>query len=183
MGLLGTPKVPSRQTKILKLGNHLERSRGTIDGFSNLVDQRRRSVADESRALVNVHDSARFESHQARTGCVCGHWVVREHDLSQRARSTVKGTVSFHRHYAVRDNEMNGNRGTEIEDALLNALPVEDILRPSVSRSRHYAEHVLHAESDARPVMGLYFRHRHNKICFQHSPGEPEILHSCIARA
>src|SRR5271165_7562934 len=78
---------------------------------------------------------------------------------------------------------MDGNSGAQIEDALLNALPVENILRPSVSRSRHYAKHVLHAERDARPVMGLDLRHGNQEICFQNGPREPEICHARIVRA
>jgi hypothetical protein len=33
---------------------------------------------------------------------------------------------------------------------------MKNILRPSVSPTRHYAKHVLHTERDAGPVMGLY---------------------------
>src|ERR1017187_4265717 len=51
------------------------------------------------------------------------------------------------------DNEVDRHSGTQIKDALLNALPVENILRPTVSRARHYAKHVLHAERDAGPVV------------------------------
>jgi len=59
--------------KIWKLGNHLEGSRRTIDGFSNLVDQCRRSVTEESRSLVKVNDSVGFESHQPCASCVSSH--------------------------------------------------------------------------------------------------------------
>ena len=45
------------------------------------------------------------------------------------------------------------------------------------------AEHVLHAERDARPVMGLDLRHGNQEIRFQHGPREPEILHARVARA
>ena len=127
----------SLKTKILKLRDHLEGSRGRLDGFSDLVDQCRRSVAQESRALANVHDSAGFESHQSRAGCIGSHRIVRKHDLPQRTRGAVEWSVAFHRHDAVRDNEVDRNGGAQIEDAFLNALPVEDILRPSVSRARH----------------------------------------------
>src|SRR5664279_3562506 len=138
-----------------KLRNYLEWSRGRRELFSNLVDERRRSVAQESRALANVHDSAGVESHQARAGCIGSHRVIRQHNLSQRTRGAVEWPVSFHRNNAVRDNKVDGKGGAQIEDALLNALPVKNILRPSISRAWHYAEHVLHAERDARPVMSL----------------------------
>ena len=156
-----------------KLRNHLERSRRSVGGFSNLVDECRRSVAEESRALANVHDSAGSESHQTRTGCIRSYRIVRKHNHSQRTRRAVKGTVPFHRHYAVCDHEVDRNGCAQIEDALLNALPMENILRPSVSRARYYAEHVLHSKSDAGPVVGLDLGHGNQEIRFQHSPREP----------
>jgi hypothetical protein len=91
--------------KISKLGNHIEGSRRRIDGFSNLVDQRRGSVAHEFRALVKVHDSAGFESHQTRAGCIGSHRIVRQHNLPQGKRSAVEGAVAFHGHNAVCDDE------------------------------------------------------------------------------
>ena len=43
--------------------------RWEIDGFSNLVDQCRRSVSNEFGALANVHDSYGFEFHQSCAQC------------------------------------------------------------------------------------------------------------------
>src|SRR5271157_2358592 len=120
--------------KMSKLRNHLKRTRRSTDGFSDLVGEFRRRVTKESRTLTNVRDAAGFESHQPRAGPVGSNRVVCEHNLSQRTRAAVKRAVAFHRHNAVCDNEVNRNCGTSIEDALLNALPVENILRPSVSR-------------------------------------------------
>ena len=120
----------SRRPKKPKLRNHLEGSRRDIDGFCSLVDERGRSVADESCALANVHDSAGVESHQTRAGCIRSYRIVRKHNHSQRTRRAVKGTVSFHCDNAVRDNEADWNCCAQIEDALLNALPVGNILRP-----------------------------------------------------
>src|SRR5271166_6618537 len=157
-------KVSSRQTEMLKLWNHLEGSRGSIDDFSNLIHQCRRSVAQEFQALANVHNSAGFESHQPRTGCVGSDRIVRKHYRSKRPRRAVERPVSFHCHNAVRDDEVNRNGGAEIEDAFLNAVPVEDILRPSVSCARNYAEYIFHAESDAGPVVGLDLRHRNQEV-------------------
>jgi len=53
--------------KMLELRDHLERLRRNIDDFSHLVNQHWRGIAQESRALANVNDSAWIESHQART--------------------------------------------------------------------------------------------------------------------
>src|SRR5271165_6470973 len=132
---------------MFKLWNHLEGSCGRIDGFSNLVEALKRRIAKKSRPLANVHNSIRFKPHQSRAGCVGSHWIVGEHDLPHGTRRAVEWPVSFHRHDSVRDHEVDRNGGAQIEDAFLNALPVQDILRPTVSRARYNAEHVLHAES------------------------------------
>src|SRR5271157_5380028 len=166
-----------------ELRDDLKGSRGSIDGFSNQVDECRRSVAQESRTLADVHDSSGFEPHESCAGCIGSNRVIRKYDLSQRTRSAVEWPVSFHRNNAVRDHKVDRNSCAQIEDALLNAFPVENILRPSVPCARHYAEHVLHTKSDTRPMMGFDFRHRHQEIRFQHSPREPEISHARIARA
>src|SRR5271166_730916 len=166
-----------------ELRDDLKGSRGSIDGFSDLVDECRRSVAQESRALADVHDSSGFEPHEPCAGCVGSNRVIRKHNLSQRTSRAVEWPVSFHRYDAVSDNEVDRKGGAQIEDAFLNALPVENILRPSISRTRHYAKHVLHAERDTRPVMCFYLRHGNEEIRLQHSAGEPESLHARIAGA
>ena len=118
---------------VWKLRNHLKWSRRTSERFSYLVYECRRRVAKKFRALANVNDAVWLESHQPRAGRVGSHRVVRKHDLSQRTRGAVERTVPLHCHNPVGDDEANGNRRAKIEDALLNALPVENVLRPSVS--------------------------------------------------
>src|SRR5271165_1291472 len=53
-----------------ELRDDLKGSRGSIEGFSNQVDECRRSVAQESRTLADVRDSSGVESHQLRAGCI-----------------------------------------------------------------------------------------------------------------
>src|SRR5271157_4853857 len=166
-----------------ELRDDLKGSRGSIDGFSNQVDECRRSVAQKSRTLADVHDSSGFEPHESRTGCIGSDRVIRNNNLPKRTSSAVKGSVAFHGLNAVCDHEMDRNGGAQIEDALLNALPVEDVLRPSISRTRHYAKHVLHAERHTRPVVGLDLWHGNQEIRFQHGPRKPEMSHACVARA
>jgi alpha/beta superfamily hydrolase len=69
------------------------------------------------------------------------------------------------------------------EDALLNALPVKNVLRPPISRTRNDTKHILDAECDARPVMGFDLRHGNQEIGFHYSAGEPEVRHRRIVRA
>ena len=90
-----------------------------------------------------MHNSGGFEFHQARTGCVGSNRVIRNNNLPKRTSTAVKGPVAFPGYDAVCDHEVYWNCSAQIEIALLNAFPVEKILRPLVSRSRNYAEHVV----------------------------------------
>jgi len=56
---------------------------------------------------------------------------------------------AFDRNNAVCNNKVSCNGWVDIEDALLNAFPVEDILWLSVSFAGYAIEHVLHAECHA----------------------------------
>ena len=106
--------------------------------------------------------------------------VVRDYDLSESSRSTVQRSVTFHRNDAVCNCEVDWHGGTGVENVLLNALPVENILRPSITCARHYAEHVFHAEGDAGPMMYLNFRHGDNEIRLKDRIGSShrlEIVH------
>src|ERR1035437_5397673 len=165
-----------------ELRNHFEGLRRRTDDFSNLVDEGCRSIAKESRALANVNDSIGMKPHQSRAGCIGGHWIIRQHDLSQTTRGAVERPVAFHRHNPVRNYEADRNGCAQIKDAFLNSPPMENVLRPSVSRTRYYAKHVLHTERDAGPVMGLYLGHGDQEIGLQHSAGEPEVFHPGVAR-
>ena len=106
-----TKKFSSGSTKMLKLWYHLKGSRGSIDGFSDLIKELKRRIAKESRPLANMHDSIRFKPHQSRTGRIGSHWIVGEHDLPHGTRRAVEWPVSFHRHDAVRDDEVDRNGG------------------------------------------------------------------------
>jgi hypothetical protein len=46
--------------KVLKLSNHLKWGRGRCNGFSDIVGEFGRRVAEEFRALANVYDSVGF---------------------------------------------------------------------------------------------------------------------------
>ncbi len=123
--------IVSRCRKMSELRNHLKRPRRSIGAFSNLVDECSRSITKEFRALANVNDSLGMKSHQLRADCIGGHRIIRKHDLSERAGSAVERPVAFHGHDAVRDHEMDRNGCAQIKDALLNAFPMENVLRPS----------------------------------------------------
>src|SRR6266542_1466578 len=73
--------------------------------------------------------------------------------LDSTNRGQVQGPVSFHRDDAVRDDEVHRYCRADIEDASVDALPMQDVLRPPVLRARDHAEHILHTQRDASPVV------------------------------
>src|SRR5258708_11579905 len=76
---------------------------------------------------------------------------------------------------------MKGERGTNVENALLDAVPVENVLGPAIPASWDHTEHVFHAEGDAGPVMRFHLGHGHKKISLHHRLRQPEPLHSAVA--
>ena len=83
--------------------------------------------------MADVDDLVRIKSHQTCAGRIAGNGIIGKHDLAEWAGSAIERAIAFHRDNSIRDNKMNWNGGADIQDALLNALPVENILRPSVS--------------------------------------------------
>ena len=64
----------------------------------------------------------------AATGSSASTIFPRERELPLR------GPLPIHGHNAVCDNEVDRNCGAYIKDALLNAFPMEDVLRPSADK-------------------------------------------------
>jgi hypothetical protein len=77
-----------------------------------------------------------METNQSGAGCVRGDGIVRQHDLSQSTIGTVERPVAFHGHDAIGDHEIDGNGCAQIKNALVNALPVENILWIRACRGR-----------------------------------------------
>ena len=77
-------------------------------------------------------DTMWIETHQARTREIRGYGIVGENDLPEVPVRSVQRPVTFHRHNAVRDDEMHWNRRTHIENAPVDSLPMQNILRPAV---------------------------------------------------
>src|SRR5437762_14214307 len=72
--------------------------------------------------------------------------------------------ISLHRDYAIRDNEVGRRRGADIQNAPMDAFPMENVLGPAVLGPRNDAEHVLHTERDACPMVRLDLGHRNNEV-------------------
>ena len=74
-----------------------------------------------------------------------GDRIVCKHSFAQIPRSTVEWAIALHCDNTICNHEVNRYRCANIEDALLNPCPMEDVFGPSVSRPWHNTEHVLHA--------------------------------------
>ena len=164
-----------------KLGNNLKRHAWRSHCFTGLINQLGARIPEELGCLANVDDAAGIHAHQPRTGCIGSNQVIGQNNTRKRPRRAVQWTIAFHRHDRVCDHKMNRNRGADVENALLNTVPVENVLGPAIPASRDDAEHVFHAQSDARPVMRFHFGHGHKKISLHRRLPQPEALHSGVA--
>ena len=70
----------------------------------------------------------------------------------------------------------------DIENAFVDAGPVEDILGPTVAGSGNDAEHVLHAQRDPSPMMRFHFRHGYDEIGRKDSARQPQLAEAGIVR-
>ena len=149
----------SKGIEFHKFWNLTERRGERPYGFANLVDVLRDSIAKKPCPFPNMRDPPGVEAHQSGAGGVRCYWIVSQHNPFQKPRSTVERTVALHGDDAVGDHKVDRNRCAQIENALLNAFPMQDILWSSVPRAGDNSKHVLHSERHARPVVRLDLRH------------------------
>ncbi len=62
----------------------------------------------------------------------------------------------------------------------MNSVPMENVFGPAVFHPGHDAEHVLQTERDTGPVVGLDFRHGHNKIRPENSLRQPKTTETAV---
>ena len=67
--------------------------------------------------------------------------------------------VAVHCDDSVCNHKMRANGCADIENAFVDSGPMQEVFRPAVAGTSHDAEHIFHAQSDARPVMRLHFWH------------------------
>src|SRR5688572_30461580 len=101
------------------------------------------------RGPLKMPDAARIETHQTGTGEVRGHGVVSENYLAEISVSAVQRPVAFHGNDTIRNDEVHWHCGTDIENAPMDALPMQNILGPAILRAGHYAKHILHTQRNA----------------------------------
>src|SRR5207249_3281110 len=99
---------------------------------------------------------------------------------SQAFCPTIERSVAFHANDSVSDDKVRANCRADVENALVNSGPVENILRPAVPAAWDNTKHVFHAERDAGPVVRLHLRHGHDEVRCEDGSREPEMSETGI---
>ena len=115
----------------------------------------------------------------ARAGRVDGHQIRSHRDHSRGSRVSHDRPVAFHRHDGIHNGEVRTKRGVEIDDGIVDAVEVQDVLRPAVHGAGHDPKHVLHARRHRGPVMCLQFRHRDDEVGTQEVSRESQAIEAC----
>src|ERR1700683_698812 len=100
-------------------------------------------VAEKSSGGFDVFDLLWAELHDAGSSGVDGNGIVADNQNTASLGLTLNGAVSFHAHNAVNNGEVGADGGVEVEDGLVDARPVENILWPAIAASRNHSEHVF----------------------------------------
>src|ERR1022692_4385879 len=137
--------------EVLKLGNHAERLYVSGHPFGKHRDPILVHVAEESPGLFYMKNESRMETHKPRTSCIGRHRIVRENNSTAPAQFSLQGAVPLHGLDSVGNHEVIRDGRTDIEDALVNSVPMETVLGPTVSHPGYDAEHVLQTERDTGP--------------------------------
>src|SRR3989442_1278236 len=122
-----------------------------------------REVSEEPGAFGEVRNALRRKTHQSATGSVSGHRIVGHHNLVHPSFSPLQRPIAFHYLDSISYHKVNERSRADVQDALVNPMPVQDVLRPTILHPRHDTEHILQTQRDARPVMCLDLRHGYDE--------------------
>jgi hypothetical protein len=111
-----------------------------------------RAVPEKMGCAIKMPNTVGIRAHQTGTGEVRGHGIVGENDLPEMSVTPLKRPVPFHGNDAVRYDEVHRRRCADINDAPVDALPMQHVLGLAILRAGHHAEHVFHAQRNASPV-------------------------------
>lgn len=128
---------PSR-LKARELRRHIKGYGRLWQSFCYQIDPLMRPIPEKMRRPIQMPDTIGIEAHQTRTGEVRSYGIVSENDLPEMPMRSVQRPVTFHDNNAVRDDEVHWRRRTDIEDASVDALPMQNVLGPAILCARHY---------------------------------------------
>jgi hypothetical protein len=85
-----------------------------------------------------MKNESRIETHKPRTGRIGRHRIVREKQFDRSLRSSpCKGPFPSIASIPSAITKSTWDGRTDIEDALVNSVPMENVLRPPVFHHRH----------------------------------------------
>ena len=90
-----------------------------------------------------VADLIGIDFHQPAASRVHRQEVVSHDEGAERLGVAHERAVAFHADDAVHDREIGRSREGDIDDAVVDAAPMEFVLRPAVADARNSAEQVL----------------------------------------
>ena len=123
-----------------KLRQDSERRHRSRQALAQVYDPLGCSITDEFRRLRQVVHSGWVEAHQLGAGEIGGDGIISHHDPPKIARRAMQWPVAFHANDSIRDDKVSGDSSVDVEDTPIDAPPVEGILWPSVSDTRHDSE-------------------------------------------
>ena len=127
----------------------------------------------EQRSFTDVCHLLGKHTESPGASRISSHRIVGKYQCVQSAGGSVQRAVALHRDNRVSDDKVRADRGANVENAFVNAGPMEDVLGPAIAASGDNAKHVFHAQGDPGPVMGFHFRHGHDEIRTQNGSREP----------
>ena len=110
-----------------KLGQNRERLHSGSQAFSQVHDALGRTVTEELGRLSQVLNPQGVETHQAGADEVGGYGIIGQHDPPEIPRGAMQRPVALQANDPVGNHEMRRNRGVDIEDASIDALPMQQV--------------------------------------------------------
>jgi hypothetical protein len=118
--------------EVLKSGKHAERLCVSWQAFAEHRDPILVDVAEKSAGFFYMDNESRIEAHKPRAGRISRHRIIREDNSAKPAQFSLQRAVPLHRLDPVRNHEVHPDGGADIEDALVNSAPMENVLRPAL---------------------------------------------------
>src|SRR6185369_3724554 len=125
-------------------GQHAEVLPEPVDRLAHLIDSLLDDVSQKTPRLLEIPNLPWVDRHQPRRGGVDGDGIITEDECTTSPGLALDRPVALHAHDAVDDGKArHRQRAVDVEDALVDARPVQDVLRPAVDSARDAAKHVL----------------------------------------
>ena len=121
-------------------------------------------------------NSIRIDPHQAAASCVSGDRIICEDKAAKTPHRTVQRPIAFHGLNPIGDNKVNRDGHCELDDGVVDALPMQNVFWPAIDRAGQNPERILKAQRDACPMVSLDLRHGDHDVRGLDRRGEPDFF-------